>query len=538
MSTPPRGAVRPAPTLRAQDGLRDELPAPAVGMPVSPRVFTRDVSHRAPAGTDVKPWPALAALCLGFFMILLDVTIVTVATPAIIADLGADVNSVVWVTSAYLLAYAVPLLITGRLGDRYGPKNLYLIGLAIFTVASLWCGLTSTIEMLIAARVLQGVGAGLLTPQTLATITRIFPAESRGQAMAMWGATSGAAMLIGPILGGVLVDALGWEWIFFINVPIGILGLYLGWRLIPRLETRSHAFDWLGVVLSGVGMFLLVFGIQQGHKYDWNGWVLGSIGGGLVFLGVFLLWQARNTREPLVPLSLFRERNFSISNVAITTMSFTATAIGFPLMLWAQLVRGYTPLRAALLMVPMAVAVIVLSPVVGRFTDKVHPRGLVGLGFGTTALAVFVASRVLSADAPLWHVLAAMGLLGVGMSMCWAPLAVTATRNLAMSEAGAGSGVYNATRQVGAVLGSAAIAVLIDARLAAHGLGDATQAEGAAVRQLPGVVRVPFSEAMSDVLLVPAGALVVGFLAVLFFAQPGHLAAPAPVPVEEPATTA
>ena len=182
-------------------------------------MFTTSVSHRAPAGTDVKPWPALAALCLGFFMILLDVTIVTVATPAIIADFGADVNSVVWVTSAYLLAYAVPLLITGRLGDRYGPKNLYLIGLAVFTLASLWCGLTSTIEMLIAARVLQGVGAGLLTPQTLATITRIFPAESRGQAMAMWGATSGAAMLVGPILGGLLVDALGWEWIFFINVP-------------------------------------------------------------------------------------------------------------------------------------------------------------------------------------------------------------------------------------------------------------------------------------------------------------------------------
>ncbi len=490
--------------------------------------------HAAPVET--RPWPALAALCLGFFMILLDTTIVTVATPAIIADLGADVNSVVWVTSAYLLAYAVPLLITGRLGDRYGPKNLYLIGLAVFTVASLWCGLTSTIEMLIAARVLQGVGAGLLTPQTLATITRIFPAESRGQAMALWGATSGAAMLVGPILGGILVDAFGWEWIFIVNVPIGIVGLWLAWRLVPRLQTNSHSFDWLGVVLSGVGMFFLVFGIQQGHKYDWNAWVLASIVGGLAFLGAFLLWQARNRREPLVPLSLFRDRNFSISNFAISTMSFTATAIGFPFMLYAQLVRGDTPLQAALLMVPMAVAVIVLSPVVGRFTDRTHPRTLVGLGYAVTAVAVLLQSRILRADTPTWQLLATMALLGIGMSACWAPLAVTATRNLPMTRAGAGSGVYNATRQVGAVLGSAAIAVLIDARLSAHGLGDATRAEGAVVQQLPAAVREPFSGAMADTLLMPAVALTLGFVAVLLFALPQHLA-PRPVaaPVQEPA---
>ena len=165
-----------------------------------------------------------------------------------------------------------------------------------------------------------------------------------------------------------------------------------------------------------------------------------------------------------------------------------------------------------------------------------HPRLLVGLGFGTTAVAV-LASRVLSADAPIWHVLVAMGLLGVGMSMCWAPLAVTATRNLPLRQAGAGSGVYNATRQMGAVLGSAAIAVLIDARLAARGLGDATQAEGAVVRQLPAVVRDPFNAAMSDVLLVPAAALVVGFIAVLLFTLPQHLAAPAAPRVEEPVTT-
>src|SRR4051795_2044264 len=240
------------------------------GINVQGEVFTSVMAQTAPTRdpipADVRPWPALFALCLGFFMILVDTTIVTVATPAIISDLHADVNSVVWVTSAYLLAYAVPVLITGRLGDRYGPKNLYLVGLTVFTAASLWCGLTNSIEMLIAARVLQGLGAGILTPQTMAVITRIFPAEKRGQAMALWGATAGVATLVGPILGGILVDALGWEWIFFINVPVGVLGFVLAVRLVPSLETRMHKFDWLGVALSGVGMFLLVFGIQQGHK--------------------------------------------------------------------------------------------------------------------------------------------------------------------------------------------------------------------------------------------------------------------------------
>ena len=181
----------------------------------------------------MRPWPALFALCLGFFMILVDTTIVTVATPAIISDLHADVNSVVWVTSAYLLAYAVPVLITGRLGDRYGPKNLYLVGLTVFTLASLWCGLTTSIEMLIVARVFQGLGAGDADPADDGGDHPDLPGRPRGQAMALWGATAGVATLVGPILGGILVDALGWEWIFFINIPVGIIGFVLAVRCVP-----------------------------------------------------------------------------------------------------------------------------------------------------------------------------------------------------------------------------------------------------------------------------------------------------------------
>jgi EmrB/QacA subfamily drug resistance transporter len=366
----------------------------------------------------------------------------------------------------------------------------------------------------------------MITPQTMAIITRIFPAARRGAAMALWGATAGVATLVGPILGGVLVDALGWEWIFFINIPVGLVALVLALRLVPDLPTHSHKFDWLGVALSGLGMFALVFGIQEGHQYDW-GTITGpiSVWGliivGLLILVAFVVWQARNRQEPLVPLGLFRDRNFSVSNFAISTMSFTATAMGFPLMLYLQLVRGMSPTTAALTFVPMALVSIVMAPIVGRYTDRVHPRTLTAAGFAITALAVWWVSLEVRPESALWQILAPMALLGFGMAGIWAPLAATATRNLPPQFAGAGSGVYNATRQVGAVLGAAGIAVLIDSRLAANGLGSGGSPETAG--GLPASVFDPFSTAMSQALLLPVAVLALGFLACLFFEQMRHM---------------
>ena len=201
-----------------------------------------------------RPWPALWSIVLGFFMILVDTTIVTVAIPRMQEDLDADLTSLLWVTSAYLLAYAVPLLITGRLGDRFGMKSMYLLGLGVFTASSLWCGLAGGVGMLILARVVQGLGAGMMTPQTMSMITRMFSPQQRGQAMAVWGATAGVATLVGPLAGGVLVDRLGWEWIFFVNVPVGVVGLVMAVVLIPDLPVHRHRFDLIGMVLSGIGM--------------------------------------------------------------------------------------------------------------------------------------------------------------------------------------------------------------------------------------------------------------------------------------------
>ncbi len=259
----------------------------------------------------------------------------------------------------------------------------------------------------------------MITPQTMAIITRIFPRQRRGQAMALWGATAGVATLVGPILGGVLVDSLGWEWIFFINLPVGVVGAFLAWRLVPRLETQRHRFDWLGVVLSGAGMFLLVFGIQEGHQYDW-GTITGVVSvpalivTGLVVLALFVVWQARNRAEPLVPLRLFRDRNFSLSNLGISSMGFAITAMAFPLMLYAQIVRGLSPTRSALLLVPMAVMSIVLAPYVGRLTDRAHPRVLTGAGLTGVVVSLVWLSREMTPDSATWQLLLPITLLGIG----------------------------------------------------------------------------------------------------------------------------
>jgi drug resistance transporter, EmrB/QacA subfamily len=478
---------------------------------------------------QIRPWPALWALVIGFFMILIDTTIVSVANPKIMAGLNTDIDSVIWVTSAYLLAYAVPLLITGRLGDRFGPKNIYLIGLVIFTLSSAWCGFAGSIELLITARVFQGLGAAMMTPQTMAVITRIFPPQNRGQAMGLWGATAGVATLVGPILGGVLVDAFGWEWIFFINVPVGVVAFTFAWRLVPHLETHSHRFDILGVVLSAVGMFLLVFGIQEGQTYDWGVitgpiTVWGLIIAGIVVLVLFVVWQALNKKEPLLPLGLFTDRNFAIANLVITTVGFTITSMAVPLIYFIQLVYGFTPTQSALMLVPMAVLSGVLAPFVGRLVDRINPRYIAFTGMLLLAAGLFWYSSWLDTDVNTWpRLLLPSAVLGLANACIWSPLSTTATHNLPPSQAGAGAGVYNTTRQIGAVLGSASIAALMTARITADlptVPGATTSGAAKFGGSLPAFLHADFTTAMSQTMLLPAFVALLGAVVVLFIAKP------------------
>ena len=500
-------------------------------------VTTHDAaSASAPPSEVVVPkeaWPALWALVLGFFMILVDSTIVSVATPALMRAFNAGIDTVVWVTSAYLLAFAVPMLITGRLGDRIGPKRVYMIGLVIFTLSSAWCGLTGTLGLgigwLIAARVVQGLGASMMSPQTMTVIARIFPPQRRGGAMALWGSTAGVAGLVGPILGGVLIDAAGWEWIFLINVPIGILTVILVARLVPKLQTHTHTFDWVGVALSAVGLFCGVFAIQEGETYSW-GTITGLISVpallvvGALLLAVFVWWQWRQKGEPLVPLSLFSDRNFSVSSIAITAVGFSITAMIFPFMIYAQVVRGLNPTHAALLMAPQALASIVMAPIAGRLVDRVHPRYLASAGLLGQAATIFWLSRVMTPDSATWQILLPALFLGISSSFVWGTLSTGANRNLPPQSAGSGSGVYNTVRQVGAVIGSAAIAVLMESRIAAHLPG----AQGPSLSQgttvvLPQFVKTGLSAALSDAMVLPAAVLLVAFVATLFFENLRHL---------------
>lgn len=491
---------------------------------------------------DVQAWRAMWAMMIGFFMILVDSTIVAVANPRIMETLHTDYDAVIWVTSAYLLAYAVPLLVAGRLGDQFGPKNLYLIGLAIFTGASLWCGLAGSIDMLIIARMVQGLGAALLTPQTLSTITRIFPPERRGVAMSVWGATAGVATLVGPLAGGALVDSLGWQWIFFVNVPIGVIGLVLAVWLIPVLPTHPHRFDVLGVALSGLAMFLVVFGLQEGQSNHWSPWIWGVIAGGVVVMGVFLYWQSVNQHEPLIPLRLFADRDFSLSNLAIAVMGFIAVGMILPLMFFLQGVCGLTPTRSALVTAPMAITTGLLAPFVGRLVDRSHPRPIVGFGFSVLAISLTWLSIEMTPTTPIWRLLLPFASMGVGMAFVWSPLAATATRNLPPKLAGAGSGVYNATRQVGSVLGSASMAAFMTWRISEElppMVQSAPNAGEGAVSRLPAALHQPFSDAMSISTLLPAFVGLFGVIAALFLVGGSSVAkAPEAPPdsVDEPRT--
>jgi EmrB/QacA subfamily drug resistance transporter len=379
--------------------------------------------------------------------------------------------------------------------------------------------------MLIVARVFQGFGAAMMTPQTMAIITRIFPPHRRGAAMGVWGSVAGVATLVGPVVGGVLVDSLGWEWIFFINLPIGVVAFVMAWRLVPSLAAHEHRFDIAGVMLSAAGMFLLVFGLQEGQSYDW-GIIVGPIsvwlliGAGVVILGLFLLWQAVNKKgEPLLPLALFRDRNFSLSNAAISTIGFTATSMSLPLIFYFQLVLGLTPTESALMLVPMAVLSAGLAHPVGKLVDRVNPRNIAFVGAILLAISFVWYAAIMTPDVAIGWLLLPSAVLGLANACVWSPISTTVTRNLPQSQAGAGSGVYNTTRQVGSVLGSAAIAALMQIRLVAElpgGAPDGSEFSGV----LPAPLHDGFSTAMAQSMLLPAAVALMGAVIVLFFAKP------------------
>ncbi|HVW41408.1 MAG TPA: DHA2 family efflux MFS transporter permease subunit [Amycolatopsis sp.] len=458
---------------------------------------------------QANPWAALIALCVGFFMILLDTTIVTIAIPSMVRGLDTDLNAVVWVLSVYLLTYAVPMLFTSRLGDRFGPKRVFLAGLAVFTLASLWCGLSGNAEMLIAARAVQGLGAALMTPQTLAFITHLFPPAKRGPAMGLWGGVAGLATIAGPLLGGLLVDGLGWEWIFFVNVPIGVIGIVLTIILVPDWQPKnSHSFDVPGILLSAAGLFCLVFGIQNGQHYSW-GKVFGPvnvfeiIGAGVILLAVFVLWQRANKREPLLPLRVFNNRNFSTGTITAVAIGFSITGMFVPVVVYIQDVLGMTPAAAGLLTAPMSLLSGIVAPFTGRLSDRANAKYLVLTGFVALAAGLAIIAVQARASTSPWALTPALLVCGIGTGFVFAPMSNIAMGSVPRELAGSASGIFNTARQVGGVLGSAAIGVLLQARITTN------------MAAQHGNAPVALTDAARETLILPIIVLVIGAVAAL-----------------------
>jgi EmrB/QacA subfamily drug resistance transporter len=469
-----------------------------------------------------NPWITLLVLCFGLFMNLLDTTIVYVATPSMLTDLHASLDAVLWVFNGYLLAFAVLLIPAGRLGDLFGPKRLSLIGLALFTAASAACGLSGDASQLIAARVAQGVGGALLTPQILPFISALFSADRRGAAFGVNGAVIGLATVAGPTLGGLIVTNANWRWIFFINVPVGIVALAATLILVPDLRPgRSHSLDLVGVVLAAASLFAIVFGLIEGQRYSWST-ITGAltvpevIGAGVLLLVLFVIWEARQ-REPLVPLRLFKIGDFAINNWIGVAMAFGMQAAFIPLTIYTQSVLGMSALTSGLTFAPMSLAAGVVAPVAGRLTDRIGGRTIVVAGLGLFALGISWTAAVAAVGSNLWTFVLPMIVTGVGMGGVFAPSITVAMRPIRPADAGSASGLLNTTRQVGSAMGAAAVGAVLQNQLAS--LLPSKAAEAAT--QLPPAARAAFINGFAG---AAKGNLEVGV------GQAGHLPLPDGIP--------
>src|SRR5216684_1264256 len=457
------------------------------------------------AQARTNPWLVLLVLTMGFFMILLDTTIVNVAIPAMSSNKGDGLNTtldqILWVLNAYILVYAVLLITAGRLGDLYGQRNLFAIGLFVFTFASALCGISQNANELIAARVLQGVGGAILTPQTLSIITTLFPPERRGAAFGIWGGVAGLATIAGPTVGGALVTYVDWRWIFFVNVPIGIAALIATFAIIPDVRPgRRHGWDFMGVFLSTAGLFAVVFGLIEGQRFNWG--EIGSYGitipeviiGGVALLAVFIVWE-RFQAEPLMPLSLFRDRNFAVANWIAAAISFGMLSLFLPLVIYLQSVRGFTALVAGLTFAPMSLMSMFVAPFAGRFADKVGGKYILLTGISLFTLGFGLVTLVAGPDSTFINFLGPAIIAGAGMGMTFAPMTTVAMRNITPQMAGAASGILNTTRQLGAAIGSAVVGALLQNQLATTLHNQAVSHAGA----LPAAFRAQFVAAFSSV---------------------------------------
>ena len=409
-----------------------------------------------------RKWWTLAAVAIGLFMIMLDNTVVNVALPSIRNDLGIGISELEWVVNAYALTFGVLLLSGGKLADLLGRRRMFVVGLVIFTASSLWCGLAGGAASLIAGRTVQGVGAALMNPATLSIITATFPPRLRGTAIGIWAGVSALALAIGPLVGGILTQDINWSWIFFINIPVGVVGVIAARVFIDesRDTSREQRLDLPGLVSSGVGLFALTYGLIETNSHAWGSTrVLSLFALALLGLGAFILLEMRQ-RIPMLDVSLFRNATFAGANLVMFLVGLAMFGIFFYNSLFLQNVLGYGAIKTGATFLPMTVLIIFVAPAAGRVSDRIGPRWLMGSGMALMAVSLLIFGTLDKASS-FWNLLPGLLVGGVGMAVTMAPTTSAAMGSVPVDKAGVGSAVINSMRQVGGSLGIAVMGALV-----------------------------------------------------------------------------
>jgi EmrB/QacA subfamily drug resistance transporter len=408
-----------------------------------------------------RKWWTLAAVSFGLFMIMLDNTVVNVALPSIQRDLETDLSQLQWIVTGYALSFAALMLIGGKLADAYGRRLLFVAGIVVFTLASLWCGLASSGDMLIAARVVQGVGAALMNPATLSIIAATFPPRERGTAIGIWAGVSALALAIGPLVGGLLTEHLSWHWIFFVNVPVGVLGIAASYLLIRESKDETHeSLDLPGLATSALGLFALTYGLIEANHFGWSSTrIVGSFVVAAVALGLFLVIE-RRSRAPMLDLTLFRSGTYAGANVAMLLVALAMFGVFFFTSLYMQNVLGFSAIETGAAFLPMTVVIILCAPIAGRLSDRHGSRWLMATGMVLLSAQLVYLSQ-LGTEASFWNLLPGFVVGGLGMGLTMTPTAAAATRAVPVDKSGVGAAVLNAMRQVGGSLGIALMGAIV-----------------------------------------------------------------------------
>jgi EmrB/QacA subfamily drug resistance transporter len=411
-----------------------------------------------------RKWWTLVAVAFGLFMIMLDNTIVNVALPTLQKSLHLQISELEWIVTGYALTFGALMLTGGKLADLFGRRLIFVVGLVIFTGSSLACGLAGSATPLIAWRVVQGVGAALMNPATLSIITVTFPPRQRGTAIGIWAGVSALALAIGPLVGGLIVEHIGWEWIFFINVPVGVLGVAAAFLFIDesRDASQEQRPDIPGQVTAALGLFSLSYALIEANKYGWTSTrILTAFAIAAVSLVAFVLLELHQ-RLPMLDLSLFRNRTFAGANGVMLLVGLAMFGVFFYVSLYVQQVLGYTATQAGASFLPWTLLIILLAPQAGRLSDRIGPRPLVTGGMVVLTGSLILFSQM-GADESFWGLLPAMILGGIGMSAAMAPVTAAAMSSVRPDKAGVGSAVLNSMRQVGGSLGIAIMGAIVAA---------------------------------------------------------------------------